>query len=272
MLSVITWGIPNSDRVFLYHMDEWHQLMSIRALAMNHTTTIDGAAHGAVFHFLSAGAFLGIFQILGVVNIFDIANSVAGLHTQEKIFIILRISTLLYGIGSVFILSRILKDHIKTNYYWAGLILFVFSPIWISLSIYFKYDIALFFWILLSLYLIFRFVSLPTYRNYIVAAVATGLAFDTKISATPLFLVFVLSYFLSGQNWRQNFMLLINGVSILMLTIFLLGLPDLILGNGNYGIIISDVVFHYPANSYNYILGTNFWWYLLFNRFPTLLY
>lgn len=269
LLSVINWGIPNPTRVFLFHMDEWHQLMSIRALVQNHTTTIEGAAHGAVFHFLTAGAFLGIFQVLGVINIFDISHSVTGLQTQEKVFIILRFSTLLYGLGSIAMLSQILRKQFRLPYYWYGVLLFIFSPTWLSLSNYFKYDIALIFWILSSMYLLFRFIDLPSYKNYFLAAIACGLAFDTKISAFPIFILFFVSYFLAVKKRRKNILLLVNGVSVLLLTVFILGLPDLLLGNGDYSIIISDVVFDYPANSYNYNLGSHFWLYLFFNQVPT---
>ena len=30
MLSILNWGIPNPNHPYNYHMDEWHQLQSIR--------------------------------------------------------------------------------------------------------------------------------------------------------------------------------------------------------------------------------------------------
>jgi hypothetical protein len=268
LLSVITWGVPSIDRVFLYHMDEWHQLMAIRSLASNLTTTTEGAAHGAVFHFLVSGAFLGIFQVLHVINIFDISNSVAGLDTQQKVFIILRLSTLLYGVGTIMCMYRLVRYELKIASYWVGLAFFTATPIWISLSNYFKYDIALTFWITLSLVLLLRFIDNPSWKNYLLAGVSVGLAFGTKISAIPIMFLYGISYFYGVKHWKSDWKLLINGIAVMLLTTFLLGVPDLLIGTGNYSIILNDVVIDYPANSYNYNLGSHFWLYLLFNQVP----
>lgn len=268
MISVITWGIPSVDRVFLYHMDEWHQLMAIRSLASNLTTTTEGAAHGAVFHFLISGAFLGVFQVLHIIDIFDISNSVAGLATQEKIFVILRVSTLLYGIASILCIYYLLRSQLKITNYWTGVIFFIATPIWVSLSNYFKYDIALTFWICVSLVLLMRFIDTPSWKNYLLTGIAVGLAFGTKISAVPIMFLYLISYFYGVKSWKKEWKMLLNGLSIMLLTTFLLGVPDLLIGTGNYSIILNDVVVDYPANSYNYNLGSHFWLYLIFNQVP----
>lgn len=266
LLSVIDWGIPNPNQVFLYHMDEWHQLMSVRSLATRFTTTVEGSAHGSIFHFLTAGAYIGFFHLISVVDLFSIEHSVANLPMQHTVFILLRFSTLLYGVSTILTLYYILKYQLSLKLYWLGLLFFTFTPIWISLSNYFKYDIALTFWISLSIALIFNFLKTPTYKNYLFSAIATALAFDTKISAVPLFAVFFLSYFFVIKNWKKNILLLINGISVAMLVVLVFGLPDLLIGSGDYSVVISDVVFDYPANSYNYNFGSHFWLFLIFNQ------
>ena len=44
LLSFLSWGVPNSAHPFTYHMDEWHQLMAVKAIVKYGTTTIPGSA------------------------------------------------------------------------------------------------------------------------------------------------------------------------------------------------------------------------------------
>ena len=187
MLLIIRWGIPNTVHPFTYHMDEWHSLMAVRSLAAHGTTIAEGAAYGTILYFLQAGIFLIPFWLLGWINPLVIKSSLNELAMQEKIFILFRLNTVLFGIGSILILSKILKEQWKNNSI-VPLILLVFTPIWLTLGNYFKYDIALVFWILVFLYFLFK--------NYYLAGIIAGLAVATKISALPL----ILPYLIFGKN------------------------------------------------------------------------
>lgn len=98
-LVVITWGIPNASHPFTYHMDEWHQLSSVRELANLRSSNTSGAANGTVLHFLQAVAYLALLFIIHIVNPFDIQSSVTQLNIQEKLFIFLRLNTLFFWNG-----------------------------------------------------------------------------------------------------------------------------------------------------------------------------
>lgn len=150
MLSVISYGIPNANHPFNYFMDEWHQSQSVRDLFKYGTPNISGAANGSIFQFFLTGIYLIPFQIFGVINLFAIKSSVINLDLQFRLFEILRLNTLIFGIGSITLIAYISKKYFRLNSFLTAF-LFVINPLWLMLSNYFKYDIALMFWILVSM-------------------------------------------------------------------------------------------------------------------------
>ena len=193
-ISVIDWGIPNNQHPFTYHMDEWHQLQSVRATFKYLTPNIEGAAHGTIFHFVLSGIYLAPFYLLRIVDPFLIKSGLSEIAMQAKLFEILRLNTLMFGLLSLFILNEITKKYFKINPIFT-LIFFALTPLWINLSNYFKYDIALVFWILMAIFFILKFGSRPSLRNYIYAGIACALALATKLSALPLFPIYFFSFF-----------------------------------------------------------------------------
>lgn len=266
MLSVIDWGIPNSNHPFNYQMDEWHQLQAIRSTFENFSPNISGSAHGTMFHFILSGLYLIPFYLLGIINPFAIRSSTELLQVQQRLFEILRLSTLIFGFLSIFFIAKIAKDHLRINQNIA-VILFVVTPLWLSLSNYFKYDIALVLWIILSLYFLLKFGSKPNLRNYLTAGVFCALGVATKISSLPLLLIYIVSFFWFSKKIKMKNIFL--GLLVFSLIVIFLGIPDLIMGKGNYKeFLYSNLVL--GSNGYgNLVTGFSTWWqYLLLRIFP----
>lgn len=266
MLSIIDWGIPNQNHPFSYQMDEWHQLQAVRATYSHFSPNVPGSAHGTMFHFILSGLYLIPFYLFGIINPFIIKSSVELLQIQQRLFEILRLNTLIFGLLSIFFIAKIAKEHLRINQNIA-IVLFVVTPLWLSLSNYFKYDIALIFWIILSLYYLLKFVSKPALRNYLIAGVFCALSVATKISALPLLVIYIASFFLFSKKIKVKDLLL--GLLVFSIIVIFLGIPDLILGKGDYKeFLYSNLVS--GSNGYNNLL-TGFgarWQYLIFRIFP----
>ena len=264
MLSVLNWGIPNPNHPFSYHMDEWHQLQAVRAVFKYGTPNVEGAANGTMFHFFLSGVYLLPFIMLDIVNPFAIKSAIGALLVQERLFQIMRLNTLLFGIASIILIAKIAKNYFKINPFIAAFI-FTVTPIWLILSNYFKYDIALIFWILLSMLFTLRFCQKPTLGNLIMASVLSAFALSSKISALPIVLVLVFSFMLFTPKAHKSYKNLFIALLVFSFTFALFGIPDLVFGKGNlFGYFYSNV-FTVPKLSSNYIYGN--WLYLFFYSF-----
>ena len=78
--------------------------------------------------------------MLHVFNPFVIKNSLQHIAEQHRMFELLRINTLLWGIGTLTIIMYIAKKYLKTNSFISG-VLFAVTPVFLVLSGYYKYDI-----------------------------------------------------------------------------------------------------------------------------------
>ncbi len=269
-LSIIKWGLPSSSHPFIYHMDEWHQLQSIRNLFIHLSPNMEGSANGPIFHFGLSGIYVAVLSILGLVNPFVINSSLDNLNAQNLLFVYLRLSTLFFSLGAVGLIIYILRKQLKVSLIVLPVVLFLFSPSWISLSNYFKYDIALLFWIILSILLIFKFSTTPNLKNYLLAALPVALAITTKISALPLFIIYVLAFFIYKVKPLSNLRYLFLGTILFLTIFFVLGVPDLFLGTGDYHEYFYSNLVSAPSETANYKLGTSYWIYLFTNQIPVL--
>jgi glycosyltransferase involved in cell wall biosynthesis len=270
LLSVVNWGIPNTSHPFTYHMDEWHQLQAVRSVFKFGTNNIAGAANGPMFQFILSGIYLIPFYFLKIINPFVIKSSVGSLGIQENLFIILRLNTLLFGILSIIILWKTLKRFIKINPFFPTF-LFAFSPIWISLSNYFKYDIALMFWLMLSMYQIMKYIEKPSLKLFLVASFVSSLAVCTKISAMPILLVLVIAYLIVFKQTNNKVRIIILGLLTFVVTFVLMGIPDLVLlHKGSYYEYFYSNIVSGPNLTENFILKFPWYLYLLIVQYPIL--
>lgn len=260
MLLIINWGIPNSNHPFNYFMDEWHQAQAVRDVFTRGTPNVPGAANGSMFHFLLSGLMLIPFALIGYINPLALRSSVLNLEMQQKIFHVLRLNTLFFGVASVILIAYLAKKYFKINPF-LTVLLFVINPIWISLSNYFKYDIALVFWILLSFLFAFRYINKPTLFSFCLTAFISGLALAVKISALPLLPMLFLSCLLFSKKTKVKQLLL--GLIIYLITFLIFGIPDLLLGRGNINEYLYDNLIRTPNYSSNYVLGMPYWLYVL---------
>ncbi|OGH24858.1 MAG: hypothetical protein A3B47_01970 [Candidatus Levybacteria bacterium RIFCSPLOWO2_01_FULL_39_24] len=268
MFSVISWGVPTGTRPFTYNMDEWHQLEAVRALFTRGTPNVPGAAHGSIFQFLVSGIYLIPFVFLGLVNPFTIHSSIDNPAMQERLFVILRSNTLLFGVLSIIVVAITAKKYLKTNPAFAA-ILMMGTPIWLTLSSYFKYDVALIFWIALSLFFLLRYAKKPTLRNFIYSAIPCALSLATKVSAVPMLIIYSFSFFWFTPHWRKNYKYLVLGIITFLGIFIILGVPDLIFRWSDYSEYLSSNLITAVQNDNNYLLGvSNKWIYILFTIFP----
>lgn len=262
-LLFISWGTPNSAHPFPYHMDEWHQLQAIRATIGLGTPNVPGSANSVMFHFITSGLYLVPFTLMGFVNPQQI--KIDDFVNRQNIFFLLRLNTILYGVLSIFLVYYVSKvingsKNIATA-------LFVTSPIWLALSGYFKYDIALSFWILLSIYFSVLHIKNPTRVSFIVSAIPMAIALSLKVSAAPLVLVYLLLYFLIPFK-NKNVLSLFLGLGLFSILVLLFGIPDTLFGKGNIIGLLFDVVIAAPRGFSNYILEQPVYIYLFLKQYP----
>ena len=266
MLATFKWGIPNKNHPFPYHMDEWHQLQAVRTTVKFGTPNIEGSANGTMFHFVTSAIYLAPFTILQIID--PVSLKIDDFTVKERVFLLLRINTIIYGVLSIISFYYLLK--IVNASKKIGLLFFIFTPTWLSLSGFFKYDIALIFWILISIIFLIRFLKNPSNKNYIIAAIPSALAFSVKVSAIPLFFIYVISFFWFKHSWKQNLKYLIFGLLAYMITIFLFGIPDTIFGKGNIFHFFYENVISGPQATQNFNLGINPYQYLISRHYPVI--
>lgn len=269
MILIINWGIPNPSHPFPYHMDEWHQLQAIKGVFKYGTPNIEGAANGTLFHFFLSGIYLTPFVVFKIVHPFSIGSAVDNLGLQQGLFQILRFNTLIFGILSIIFIGKITKSFFKANPIFSTF-LFIFTPIFLSLSNYFKYDIALIFWIILSTYTILLYGEKQSNKLYFIAGIISALAISTKISALPMVIIYFFSFFLFTNNLKRNLGRLFIGLLIFVSTFLIFGIPDLLLGKGNlFGDFFYNILV-LPNTTNNLILPKPYLEFMTLILFPSL--
>ncbi|MDP2585366.1 MAG: glycosyltransferase, partial [Candidatus Levybacteria bacterium] len=268
MLSVIASGIPNQTHPFPYHMDEWHQLSAVRNVFKFGSPNLAGSANGTMFHFFVSGILLVPFYVAGIINPFIIKSSVDSLLDQEKLFIVLRLTTLFFGILTLAILPKISKL-LKLNTLLI-VALFLFTPVWLVLSNFFKYDIALTFWITLSFYYFLKYAFSPKLRNFLFACFFSGIAFSVKVSAIPLLPIILLSYFLFTPAFIRNYRYLLFGIIIFLFNSIFLGLPDIIFGGKSMYLYLYENITGSAKIIENYNLGGSLLNLTLLHKLPAI--
>ncbi len=264
LLQTLTWGIPNQDHPFPYHMDEWHQFGAVANTFRYGSPNNAGAANGTMLHFLLTGFYLIPFILVKIIDPFSlhIDNS----FMRERFFEILRLNTILWGSLSIFLLYKIsgaLNASKKLSIF-----LFTFTPILLMLSGYFKYDIALIFWILLSLHFFFRFAKNPTNQTFVLASIPSALAFSVKVSAIPLLVIYAFSYFWFHPSWKKSFKYLLLGVGVYIGCIILFGMPDTLFGKGNILLYLYENIIQSPGTTSNFQTNINPYLFLLIRHYP----
>jgi len=266
IVLVIDWGIPNNAHPFNYHMDEWHFSQAIRTFIKYGTGSISGAASIPLLHIISSIFFLVPFYLLKIINPLVIKNSLDNIPVQHNLFEILRLHTLFYGVLSITTIFILLKKSVA-RFFLIFTGIFAFTPLWIFLSNFYKYDITLTFWIILTIFFVFKFYKTQKIENYLLAGVACGLALSTKFTAAPLFVGFLLSYFILSKkiNLKQFILCVFSAIFIFAF----LGIPDLIFNKGSYWQLISSTLLQPLKEGTTFNIKQPVGIFLLFNEYPS---
>lgn len=270
MISIIGWGIPNSSHPFNYFMDEWHQSQSVRNLFTVGSPNVEGSANGSIFQFFLTGVYLVPFILFGIINPLSIKSSVLNLEEQTKLFEVLRFNTLLFGIASAILFYYICKKYFNVNPMVATFF-FVFNPIWIMLSNYFKYDIALIFWILLSVLFLLKFVQKPSLTVFLFANIFSALSLATKLSTLPLLLVSILIFFIYAGSIRYKWKWFFVSIFAYIVIFIIFGIPDVALGKGSLNEYLSSNLLRTPDfDTQNIMVSSYFWIYLIVDLYKSI--
>jgi len=268
-LSSITFGIPNYAHPFSYHMDEWAQAQSIRTLFRHGTPNISGSSHGVMLQYFLAGVYLIPFILFHIVNPFVIKSSLEHIDMQQRLFIILRFNTLLYGIGSLLLLSFLGKKYFAISNKITSLLV-VTTPVFLLLSEFFKYDIALLFWISLTVYASFIFAHTPSKRNFLLLTVVSALTLCIKLSAVPVIPLLFVSFFLFIKHPLKKLSLLAVSSVLFLITFCIAGIPDLLLGIGDYKEWLSANLTNPTFTTNNLTFKNSYVWFFFSSQYPAL--
>jgi len=265
MLTILSWGLPGNERVFNYHMDEWHSFMAIKSIWQQGTNNVSGSANGSMGHFIISGISLIPLILNKFINIGNLTSTITGLETQRRIFQVLRINTLAFGIMALITVYLILKNHFKVKSSWIIAVM-AMTPVWLNFSNFYRYDIALVSWISLALLMMLRYSNDLKPISYILTGVVVGIAISVKLTAIPLLGLYFLSFFYF-QNEKKNYKVLLRGLSVSLLVFLLIGIPDILLGKGDYRQLI-DLVLNNRQSMSDVIPQLNPWIYLILVRLP----
>lgn len=250
-------------------MDEWHQLMAVRSLLKTGTSNVEGAANGPLGAFLLAAGWLSPWAVAHLTQLTQLGSPLEHLELQHSLFIWLRIETLVASIATLLLVVYFMKStsaHSLKGWWYIGF--WAFSPLWLILSNYFKYDIVLTFFLMVTGLSLLSFSHKPTLKHMCLTAGLLGCAAAIKVSALPL--VIPLAYLLVTKIPRQKAMLFaLYGLASFLVTVGLFGFPDLLfLGRGEYLSFFYDNIIAVPSYSQQYLTGHSQFVYLLGIQFP----
>jgi len=221
-VTLITWGLPNQGKIYTYNIDEWRF-----ATAIWNAFKYGKSDIGGIFYYFTDGVFLIPFYLFHIINPFAMKSSLANLAQQQRIFETLRIFTMVYGVLSIILISTIVKKYFHFNTV-IPIFLFIMTPIFLIMSSLVKVDVAVIFWILLTLYALFQYIDKKSTNKLIILAVVIGLALSVKISTLPLVILFSITVFLYSHSKKEFIRTLAIGLPILFATVIVFGYPDIL--------------------------------------------
>lgn len=268
MLSVISWGLPSNNHPFPYFMDESHSLQAVKTVVRYGSSNLPHQEVGPMFNYVISAVLVSPLFIFRIINPFVITTAISALIVQAQLYMALRFITLIFGVLTLFVLVKISKIF-KIN---SALLLalFVFTPVWLSISNYFKYDLALVFWIVLSVFLMLSYYKKPTVERLIMIGIATGLAVSTKVTGISLLFLYIFTFVYFTPNFKKKLKNLFIGFMTYIVTVIFCGIPDIIFGGRSMLEYLQYNIFSNPQNDRNFILGTSHLNYIFTQQLPTI--
>lgn len=242
--------------------------MAVRSLIKSGSSNVEGAANGPMGAFVISTVWLAPWALQHVKELTQIASPMQGMTLQGNLFIWLRTGTLLASILSVIGGVYVLVHRKEKTREWWYVSFWVFAPLWLLLSNYFKYDILLMCAVVAVVILLQRFAYTPTLKWFCLACAGIGGAVAIKVSAVPLLIVAALLFFTKVPP-RRMLLFGLYGFAAFLTTVGLLGFPDmLILGKGEYLSFFYDNIVTVPSTSADFVTGHTQFVYLSFFQFP----
>lgn len=264
----LNWGLPSNAHPFSYHMDEWAQAHSLRTTFKNGTPHIQGGGNGTVFFYVQSGIMLVPFLLFGFTNPFAIKSSLDFYTIQHSLFVALRLQSFLYAALSILLIAYLAVKYFKTNKFIAAFFIAV-NPLFFTLTQFYRYDTPVIFWILLSIYFSLRYMNGPTKKNFYISVVVACLACTIKVSALPLLVTSISSYFLVTPDWKKNLKTPVLGVLLYIIVFFVTGIPDFLISYKQFLNWFSYSAFTVAiASNKDTQLGMPYWLFFLLYSYP----
>lgn len=268
-MTTLTWGAPNPTHPFPHHMDEWHQLQAMRALFTQGSNNVEGAAYGTILNYILSGLYVAVFSLFGVIDPRAIQSSVDNLSEQMRIFGILRLGVAMYGAGALLLFSYISSHYFGLSKYLSAFLLLT-TPVFLLLGNYFKYDITLIFFILLSFLFTLRYTEKPNTERFILMCIACAVAFCIKMSAVALLPIPFAALLLFEKGIRQVVIKVFLGIGVISSVVLTVGMPDFFFKLNEYQALLSSNTEISLGFNDVFTISQSFPYYAVFHMFPIL--
>ncbi len=269
-LSQLTWGLPSNVHPFSYHMDEWAQAHSLMTTFKNGSPQIWGGTNGLFFYYVVTGIFLIPFVLVHFVNPLVIKSSLLMMNEQLKLFAVLRISTITFAVLSILSLYLITKDYLHSQKL-VAVLFFTLTPLTFLMTVFYRYDTALAFWILISLLFAFRYAQNPTTKNFIILGIVSALALSTKLSALPVIPAYVIAFILFTPFWQKKLRTLSIAIILMLLVFLITAAPDFLISYKAISFWFYKSAITGPAaDTNNFTLGMPYGIFFIFFEYPSL--
>lgn len=235
----IKWSLPNEYHVVTYNCDEYTALTSLQGInpakwdfnpvSEKHPYALSEGT----FNLYTYGALLKILSYAKVITLTtDKEFYYRNIGEWAKIFLVGRLLSVFYGILTVWVIYVLAKKMFGKKTGFLSALFVAIMPAHVVHSRYIIMNVPGVFWIVLAFIFMKNILDSGRTKDYVLAGVCTGLAFATRYSAAPLFLVLILTHILN-DNPGKTLKNILSGLSA-MVASFLVGAPYTILDFPNF--------------------------------------
>lgn len=262
----VWYGLPS-----LYNSDEPFNVSN--ALAFGARKTLEPVYWvypGLYFYFLFS--VYGLYFVSGkLVGLFENVVDFAAEYflNPTGLFLIGRMTSVLFGVAAVALVFAIGRRFFNPKAGWLAALLLALSYTHADLSHWILPEPALTFMSALALFLIFKYLDYPSFKNLIVAGLLSGLAISIKYNAGFVVVPLIVAIFLSSSesffNKSKRVLIGLGGV----VTGFLLGSPYWLLKFNSYWQTLRYTFTHMKSGMVGHMSSIPLiWplWHLVFNE------
>lgn len=197
----------------------------------------------------------------------------AYLVDPTSFIIIGRLSSVIFDVGTIFLLYIMAKKYMNEMTAFLSAVLLSVNPIHIKQSHFISVDSALTFFSLLALNFIMKVYAEPNKKWYILSGVAIGLAAASKYNGALLLIVFLIAHLLKSASRKNTIQSLMNRNLVtsvgLSVAVFVLSNPFIVTHFDEFYYSFSFEQFHVSAGHLGINPNQNTVSYYLFDVIPT---